>query len=243
MTERRARKGVIVSTLLAGLMWACNDSPAKPSTTTTTFQGTLAGSNNQSGTLTVTVQGEVAHARPSLIGLPLVATLHAQSTSATGTLRTIGGSNVSLTGTFDSGSRILNLSGGGFTFTGTVSNGVLTGTYTGAGGASGTFSTRSTAGASVSVYCGSIFSSGNPNEVTGVFNLVIASTGGVSGAFAIIGSAGYLTGQVTGSSLSITYTNTTQNFTGTASGTIQGGSVSGISDSKNPFSGSTAACQ
>ena len=239
----RARIGAFVSILLAGLMWACSDSPAKPSSTTTTFQGTIAGSSNQSGTLNVTVNGQVAASRPSMFGLPFVATLHAQSVSASGTVRTIGGSSVSLTGSYDPGTKALNLSGGGFTFTGSVTNGVLSGTYTGAAGISGTFSTRSTASSTVSVYCGNIFSSGNPNEITGVFNLVVASTGAVSGAFAIIGSAGYLTGQLTGTALSITYTNTTQSFQGTASGTVQSGTVSGMSDSKNPFSGSTAACQ
>lgn len=230
--------------LLGGLMWACSrdSSPTNPSAATTTFQGTIAGSSNQSGTLAVTVQGQVASARPSLFG-PLVATLHAQSVSASGTLRAIGGSTISLSGTYNSTTKVLELSGGGFSFTGTVSNGVLSGTYTGGGGFAGTFSTRSTANASVSVYCGNIFSSGNPNEITGVFNLVVASTGAVSGAFAIIGSSGYLTGQVSGTSLSITYTNTTQSFQGTATGTVQGGTVSGKSDSNNPFSGSTAACQ
>jgi hypothetical protein len=186
------------------------------------------------------VQSQVAAVRPLWLHVPFVATVHAQSVSATGTVRLIGGGSNALTGTYDSATRALALSGSGFTFTGSAAGPVLTGTYT-AAGATGTFSTRSTATTPVTVYCGNIFSSGNSNEVTGVFNLVVSGSS-VNGAFSIVGSGGYLTGAATGTSLAITYTNTTQNFTGTATATISGSSVSGRSDSNNPFSGSTGAC-
>lgn len=226
-----------------------------PAPTSTTFQGTIAGSagsSRQSGTLTVTVQAQVAAVRPLLFRWPLVATLHAQSSaSASGTLRLAGGSTTSLSGTYDSTSRALSLSGSGFAFAGSFSSGVMTGSYTGSNGASGAFSTRSTAAGPVTVYCGNIFSAGNPNEITGVLNLVVSEgTGAVSGVFTITAdtppTSGSIVGQVTGSALSFTYTATSGRFapgSGTATGTIQGGSVNGTSESNNRFSGSTSACQ
>jgi hypothetical protein len=62
-----------------------------PTPTSTTFQGTIAGANNQTGTLTVTVQAQVAAASPSFFGWPFVATLHAQSVTANGSVRIAGG--------------------------------------------------------------------------------------------------------------------------------------------------------
>ena len=46
-------------------------------------------------------------------------------TQASGTLNVAGGAGVSLAGTYDSSSNTVNLSGGGFTFTGTINGAVL----------------------------------------------------------------------------------------------------------------------
>lgn len=127
---------------------ACGGATSTPSTPTTpsqttAFQGTVAGSAGQNGTLTVTVQTTVAASLASSFHFPFVATLHAQTTStvtATGNLTLTGGSNIPLTGTFNTSTKALSLSGSGFTFTGTFSGGLLSGTYTGPNNAEGAFS-------------------------------------------------------------------------------------------------------
>jgi hypothetical protein len=227
--------------------------PTTPSATTTTFQGTIAGANSQTGTLTVTVQAQVAVLAPSRFHLPFVATLHAQSTSVTasGSFRAARGATTSLTGTYDTTTRALSLTGGGYTFTGTASGATVNGTYTGPSGVAGSFSSRSTASGAVTVYCGNIYSSGNANQVTGVFNLVVSdASGAVSGTFYLLDAPfrnGPITGQLTGTSLSITYTDRVSGGSGTGTGTIQGGAVTGSSPAQsggsNPFTGSTGRCQ
>lgn len=228
-------------------------SPTSPtSAASTTFQGTIAGSaSSQSGTLAVTVQTQVAAASPSSFRLPFVATLHAQGTSvtATGSLRLIGGSTTSLTGTYDSSSRALNLSGSGFALAGSASGAVITGSYTGPNNATGTFASRSTASGTVTAYCGNTFGNGpSASEITGVFNFVVSdASGAVSGTFSITADSpptvGTITGQVTGGALSFTFNATAGRFageSGAGSGTIQGGSVSGSAG--GAFSGSTSRC-
>lgn len=228
-------------------------SPTPAATPSTTFQGIIAGTTNQTGTLTVTVQAQVAAVSPSFFKLPFVVTLHAQGTSvtATGSVRAAGGSATALTGTYDTSSRALSLSGSGFTFTGSASGAVLSGTYTGPSGVAGRFSSRSTAGGAVTVYCGNIFGRGNSaNEITGVFNFVVSDTSGaVSGAFIISAdtppTVGSITGQVSGTALSFTGTSTSGRFAGetiTGTATIQAGSITGTGGG-NAISGSTSRCQ
>jgi hypothetical protein len=252
------RRHLLMSLLLmAPLASACGGdaSPTDPGpSATTSFQGTVAGSGGQSGTLSVTVQAQVAAIRPSYFQLPIVATVHAQATTAaaTGSLRLIGSGTTALTGTYDSSNKTVNLSGGGFTFAGSASGAVMTGTYTGSSGVAGAFSTRSTTSGTVTVYCGNAF--GAPPDtsvVTGVFNLVVSdASGAVSGAFNIFADTpptfGSISGQLTGTALSATGTATGGRFAGqtiTLTGTIQGGSVNGTTASSNPFSGSVSRCQ
>ena len=234
---------------LAAVTWACggsSSSPGAPSptptATTSTFQGTVAGSGLQTGTLSVTVQAQVSAARPARFHLPFVATLHAQSATASGTLRFAGGSASTLSGTYDTATKRLSLSGGGYTASGTVSEGVLAGTLSG-NGVSGGFSTRSTSGATVTSYCGTI-TQRSGNQAAGVFNLEVASTGAVSGVFCVRQEnagggdpCGFIKGQATGSSISITHGDSS------STGTISGTTVSGTSVTGNTFSGSTGACQ
>ena len=106
---------VLVCSVAAAAI-ASPSSPTAPSSPPTAFQGTVAGTGNQSGTLTVTVQTVVAASSASFFGFPFVATLHAQTTTvaATGSLHLIGGSTIALTGTFDSSPKAFHLSGGGF---------------------------------------------------------------------------------------------------------------------------------
>lgn len=102
-----------------------------------TFSGTLAGSS-MSGALTLTIE----------------------DTSVTGTLTLIsarGGFMPPLAGNYNANTGAITFSGGGFSFTGTISGGVLSGTWTGPDGSSGTFSAYlhgSSDGDEVRVYCG-----------------------------------------------------------------------------------------
>lgn len=230
------------------MVGACKSKTPNEPSNSTTYQGVIAGTTGQTGTLTVTVQATVARATPDRFELPGLAVLHAASATATGTMRIVGGSTLTLSGTFDTAEKSLSLSGSGTTLSGLVTGASISGTYTGAGGATGTFGGRSTAGTNVTSYCGDIFGAPPDTGVkTGVFNIAVAdATGAVSGAFAITAtpsSSGYVTGQLTGTTLSLTYTNVTQGATGTATGSVQSGNMSGTAGSGNPFSGATSRCQ
>ena len=224
--------------LLAVPLYACGGSgstttpptPSTPSPTTTTFQGTVAavsGDIGQSGTITVTVQTVIALAdlRPLSVALA--------SGSFRATHFTNGQSVVLLTGTYDSSTGSLTMSGGGYTFTGSVNGGVFAGTLTGPGIDTGTFSTVN--GASATTYCGTYFSVvpivftpnfGGAVHCTytehGIFNVQIASSGLASGMSMPTFSSlvpdgntgtncgsnpppkpGFVTGQLTGSLLTL----------------------------------------
>lgn len=232
-------------------------SPAMPSaptpTTSTTFQGVIAGSSsNQTGTLTVTVQSQVASARPWL-RLPFIATLHAQSVSASGSVHIAGGSTTSLSGTFDATSRALTLSGGGFAFTGSATAGTLSGSYSAPGGAAGVFAGQSTTSGTVTSYCGNTVAQNEFDRLipSGVFSFTVAeASGALSGSFTIFTDSpptvGTMTGQVTGTSVTFTVRAIGGPFTGESaqlSGTIQGGTFNARDTEGRPFTGSTSRCQ
>lgn len=216
-----------------------SSTPTSPSSETA-FQGTVAGTGGQSGTLTVTVRTVVAASSAAFFRFPFIATLHAQTTgtvTATGSLRLIGGSTIPLTGTFDSSTKVLNLSGAGFTFAGTLSGGVLSGTYTGPNGVSGGFSSLSTTGATVTAYCGTFVRN---DGVRGVFNVQVSTAGTVSG----VAEGGiYIRGQVSGNTVTTTATSPSGTIVPGTS-TIQNGTVTGRDDTGfTSWTGSTSACQ
>jgi hypothetical protein len=112
---------------------------------------------------------------------------------------------------------------------------VLSGTYAGANAVTGGFSSLNTAGAAVTLYCGT-FSGGGE---TGVFDMQVSAAGAVSG----VAKSGdpkiiYITGQVSGNTFTFTGSDG-----GTGTGTIQGGTISGKTANGASFSGSTSACQ
>lgn len=242
----------LLATVLVGLLYiACGgSSPSAPELpgASTVFQSIIAGNDNQTGTLTVTVQSQVS-ALQSWLRLPLVATLHAQAVSASGSVHIAGGSTTSLTGTFDTTTRVLSVSGGGFAFAGTATSTTLTGSYTAPGGATGVFAGRSTASGTVRSFCGKTV--GGTGDVTGVFSFTVAdASGALTGSFTISTdtppTVGTLVGQVTGASVAITATATGGRFVGETlafTGTIQGGTFTGTDPNGRPISASTAGCQ
>jgi hypothetical protein len=241
---RGAAIGVVAAVVAACGGSSSSVSPTPTPAASTSFSGTIAGPAGQTGTLTVTISAQVARIRPRWM-VPIVATVYAQSATvaATGSVHLAGGSTTTVTGTYDTTSKALAVSGGGYTFTGTASGGAVTGTYTAPGVTTGLFATRSTAAGTVTSYCGNVFSAGNPNQSMGVFNLAVTdATGTISGAFNLGQYYGQITGQATGSNFSISWKD---NFgePGNGTGTIASGALSGSSNTNNPFSGRTSACQ
>lgn len=212
--------------------------PSAPANATS-FRGTIAGTGSQSGTVDITIQTTVPS---SSFRFPfrLIEIVHAQgAVGATGTVRVAGGAPTSVTGGFDSSTNAVTLAGGQFALTGTVRGGVLSGTYTAAGGGSGGFSTLNSTNTPVTVFCGTWTSE---SGASGIWNLQTSGAGLLSGVS--VPDLVFLTGQVTGNTLMIT---TSEGGTGT--GTIQGNSVSGTGRSggtgehRISFSGSTGRCQ
>jgi hypothetical protein len=130
----------------------------------------------------------------------------------------LGSSTTALKGSYDT-SGSYSVAGGGYTLTGEAQGTTTSGTFTGPGGASGSFSGADIWQGGVQAYCGSYSGS-----ASGTWNFVVDGTGGLHGTFA--GNAsGSLSGQATSSSVSITWS--ASSASGTATGAISGSSVQG----------------
>ena len=118
---RRVRRFLTLAALTA--VAACSDSG---SSDTTDFDGVIA-SDGLSGTINISVPGVVASvAAPNFAGsITAGPTEPAATVNVTATLKVKGGSNVSLTGTYDLDSKTLGLNGSGYTFTATFASGRL----------------------------------------------------------------------------------------------------------------------
>jgi hypothetical protein len=131
------------------------------------------------------------------------------SSGATGTLTPTGSAGINLTGTYNSGSGAVSVTGGGHTLTGTVSNGTLDGTYTGPAGSGSFGSEHGAAPTDVKQFCGSY-----TGASSGVWNLAMMGNS-LAGAYADDGGgSAQLKGTVSGTTLSITFSG------GTAAGTL-----------------------
>ncbi|HWP38463.1 MAG TPA: hypothetical protein VNL18_13015, partial [Gemmatimonadales bacterium] len=202
---------------------------------TTDFDGVIA-SDNLSGTISVSVPAALASVTsPSFSGaVSLSPTEPSATVNVTATLKIKGGSNVTLTGTYDLDSKALGLSGGGYTFAATFANGRFSGTFTGPGGG-GLFTAFSRRGGDVELFCGTF-----TGDAAGVWNLARRGNDLV-GAFHENGGAGAgtLTGTLSGNSVSLTFTG------GTATGTLSGTSMTGswtASGDNGSWSGSRSGC-
>jgi hypothetical protein len=135
--------------------------------------------------------------------------------SATGTLTPVGLAGIPLSGTYNAGSGAVSVSGGGHSLIGTITGQTLDGTYAGPGGEVGKFGTQhGTTSSDVQLFCGAY-----AGASTGVWNL--SKTGNtLVGAYADDGGgSAQLTGTVSGSALSITFSG------GTAAGTLNSASA------------------
>ena len=208
----------------AGLVMAaaCGDAGTGTTGSTTTTITAVVAIDSSSGTLSLTIQS----ASLSIVAGPAYASQAALATvDVTGTL-TLKGATTNLTGTYDTGAHTITVSGGGYSFTGSFAGGVLSGTFTLAGG-SGAFSGQSS-GDNVQRICGQFVHTNNPTKKNAVFDIVVDFTTGTVTGVGVGGSGvpSEITGTVSGSTISVTFP-LDQGGTGSASGTISGTSLTG----------------
>jgi hypothetical protein len=126
-----------------------------------TIAGATAGGAVQSGRLTIAIPA----AKTSAIASDTV--------NVTGKIYLSTGDTITLSGIYVKSTGYLNVSGGGFTLTGTLTTGHLVGTYTAPGGYSGNVAASSSGSTNpVTVYCGQ-YQELTPGTETGTFNLVL----------------------------------------------------------------------
>jgi hypothetical protein len=190
-------------------------------TAATTYAGTISGVNGVSGTLTVNIPTSASTASASLAERSQSVEKAQATVTATGTL-VINGTTTTLTGTYDTTTEAVTLTGGGYNFGGDVSSGAFSGSYTGPAGASGSFSTLDTTSTLVTAYCGT-YRDNPPDDFTGTFNITVSLRGSVRGTFSGTAGSGSLTGTVTGSSISIVKAGDPAIIRGTISGTTLSG--------------------
>jgi hypothetical protein len=241
----RALARPLATIVLLGSLTACGGGSTSPSNTptptptaapSTSFSGTLEG-DSQSGSLTITVAAAISGHQVAKLDARALST-----TNVTGTLIfTNGGGTVSLSGTLDTATGAFSISGGGFTLTGVLANGQINGTYTGPNGESGVFGTLNDTTNTVKAYCGTYVSTVGSSEV-GVWNIQVSSTGTVTGGACPTnrgpGHCVTLSGTLNGTSLSMI-----SNEGAPVKGTVQNGTVNGTysgGDHAGTFSG--AAC-
>jgi hypothetical protein len=225
---------------------ACGDSTA-PSTSTA-FNGVIA-SGTLTGALSFSVAAtalnvgrapsaaiEAAVARPAFAAA-------AGDVTVTGSLKLTGSAAIPLTGTYNTSTHALSLSGGGYTFTGTFANGHMDGTFTSPTD-SGTFSVQPSTAATIHNYCGTY--TGSTDH--GNFNVAVNVTDGtLSGAWAssVDASTGGLSGTNSGGSFTINVLNAgTPNGTvvnGTVTETSVSGTYSGAGSDSGTISGSVCS--
>ncbi|MEP0546594.1 MAG: hypothetical protein ABJF88_06655 [Rhodothermales bacterium] len=221
-----ASRTLLLLVLLVPFAVGCDSTEEDPPAGTAgTYVGTLAGAQT-SGVLEVTIDGSDASGSFALAG---------------GGERSVSGSaHPPLTGSFNAGA--LQLEGGGYTFTGTLSGGVLSGTWTGPGGTSGSFSALLEGeGTVVAVYCGA-YDTANDD---GTFNLVRqdASLRGFA-VSSVDGDTIDLSGSVSGNTLTIyaTAAGPTANVA-TATLAADGATFTGtVNDPENPGTVSGSRC-
>jgi hypothetical protein len=147
---------------------------------------------------------------------------------------TFGGQTIQLMGTFDTTTGALMITGGGFTFAGTLSNGVINGDCLGPGGIMGTFTVQSNSAGTVAVYCGTY-----GGQANGTWNLVQGADNTMTGSYTSSeGDSGLITGTRSGNNITLSISGQ-----GTAMGTISGSSASGtwsVSGFSGTWQGSTS---
>jgi hypothetical protein len=126
------------------------------------YVGVMAGTG-VSGTLTITVPvAKRAYAPSSAPG---------DTIEITATLKINGGATIPLTGHLVAATGEVHLEGGGYTFTGVLSGGTVTGTFTYSGG-NGIFRCDEGTSATVKSFCGR-YQDNSPGTEAGYFNMTV----------------------------------------------------------------------
>ena len=132
---------IIAVLLLAFALGACSSddsAPLPPSgPVTTVYRGVFAGNAAESGTMTldITVQTALLAGHPARFDPPRslsgpLPEAKRETGNVTGTVKLSSGGSAPLDGTYEPATGGLHVSGGGFVFTGTLSNGEFVGGYT-----------------------------------------------------------------------------------------------------------------
>jgi sugar lactone lactonase YvrE len=246
----RALLSSVVALLVGATLTSCGGSSATGPTTgaAAKYEGVLAGGTGENGVLTITVAATTS--APSLsYGAPHADAAHGGASSAsnaTGTITFVGGGGtVNVTGTLDRSTGSLSVAGNGYTFTGSLVNGVLGGNYVGPNG-SGLFATLTSATTSVLKFCGTYsgVDSNNPAfHFHGIWDLsLVGST--FAGAGVSVTPDPHPTFLLRGTLQGTTITLTASKdgvVTGTETGTLSGNTVSG-GTAYETWQGSTDAC-
>lgn len=233
MRQRSMRVLAVAGLALVAAACSSSDTTGPNGSISTTFSGIVAGdsaSGNLNGAITLTVDGVSLRTTPAT---PISAFVMASATSydVTGSFKPSGAAAISLTGTYDLSTGALSVSGGGFSFTGTLAGGVLSGTLTTPGGGAGSFSASSTASGTVYAFCGAAVQTGGSSQGGGAtFSLALNAGTGVASGVAQGHGGGEppvtLTGTVSGSAWTVAFTSN-QDGPGTASGTFTSTSLTG----------------
>jgi len=153
--------------IFALLIGGCSDddNPTTPGPTTTSYTGVMAGTG-VSGTLAITIP-----TAKRAYGLSSTAS---DTIAITAELKINGGATIPLTGTYIASTGAISLTGGGYTFTGTLADGVVTGSFTYSGG-SGIFRCDEGTSSTTTSYCGR-YQDTTPGTGAGYFNMSINGT-------------------------------------------------------------------
>lgn len=144
--------------------------------------------------------------------------------NATGTLKRAGLPDVAVTG--DANGTTVTASGGGFTFTGTLANGAIGGSFTVSGGAGGTFQLLGTTDATTTIaFCGDYAGDGGSGPEAGTFNVVVGASRLYGTAVDEDGDALQFTGTRSAATITVQATSTAGSLS--ATGTINGDDIGG----------------
>ncbi len=196
------------------------------------YVGFVASTDGQTGPLNITFASPVS-APPVVPGGVTGPSLSSGApVNATGTV-SLGGAPVAISGTLDGGT--LNMSGGGWTLTGSLLNGMLVGTFTAPGGVTGSLSAvASASGSPAKAFCGyfegSDLTIDPPEAVYGSFSVVIA--GDVVLGTAVSEGGNVIDFSGTATATSFTITKTTTEGTLSASGTYDADGTEGTWNTK-----------
>ncbi len=176
------RRITAASILLLGVsLGACsdddNDDGGGGLPAATNYAGFVASTDGQTGPLSIVFASAVAAPPVYSAGGTGPSYSSGAPVNATGTVSIGGGAAVPITGTIEGGT--LNMTGAGWTLTGSLLNGMLVGTFTAPGGVTGSLSAVASAeGSPAQAFCGyfegSDLTIDPPEAVYGTFSVVIA---------------------------------------------------------------------